>query len=188
VAMGNITNFIEAARQEKLPGYMVTAWGDDGEECLFSFVEPLLVACAEAGEGNAAWEDKWIMLSGEPREVLRARKLFGRPDVSEQIKHVLFADLQYQRMSETERSALAKSWKAVLDDLCCVNLPEDLEFIRRCLQVGMKRISGEAAPSDLISLANSYTKLWLSERKPEGLERILERFWGAAGRIDSKVR
>jgi len=52
----------------------------------------------------------------------------------------------------------------------------------------LRRIGGEIVPSDLISLANSYAKLWLSERKPEGLERILERFWGAAGRVDSKVR
>jgi hypothetical protein len=91
-------------------------------------------------------------------------------------------------MSETERKSLVESWKEVLDELCCVNLPEDLEFIRKCLRVGLRRIGGEIVPSDLISLANSYAKLWLSERKPEGLERILERFWGAAGRVDSKVR
>jgi len=187
-AMGNVTNFIEAAKEEKLPGYLVTAWGDDGEECLFSFLEPLLLACAEAGEGNRDWEDKWVSLTGESKEVLKARKLFGRPETSEQIKHVLFADFRYHRMGEVERRALAESWRKVLDELCCVNLPEDLEFIRKCLQVGLRRISGEIAPSDLISLANSYARLWLSERKPEGLERILERFWGAAGRVDSKVR
>lgn len=188
MATGNIANFIEAAKEERLLGYLVTAWGDDGEECLFSFLEPLLVACAEASEGNRGWEDKWIMLSGESKEVLKARKLFGKPEVSEQIKHVLFADFQYYRMSEAERKSLAESWREILDELCCVNLPEDLEFIRKCLHAGMRRISGEIVPSDLISLANSYARLWLGERKPEGLERILERFWGAAGRVDSKVR
>lgn len=187
-AMENVTNFILAAKEEGLPGYMVTAWGDDGEECLFSFLEPLLLACAEVGDGNTNWEDKWIVLSGESKDVLKARKEFGRPDVSEKIKHVLFADFWYHRLNDVEKKDIAKTWKQVLDELACVNLPEDLEFIRECLKVGVRRIEGKAAPSDFITLANLYSRLWLAERKPEGLERIVERFWGAAGRTDMGTR
>jgi len=187
-AMENVTNFITAAKEEGLPGYLVTAWGDDGEECLFSFLDPLLLACAEAADGKAEWEQKWTTLTGESKEVLRARKVFGRPDVAEKIKHVLYADAWYHRMGDAERKSLADTWEKLLKDLDGVNLPEDLEFIRRCLQVGIKRIRGDVRPSDLISLANYYSRLWLAERKPEGLERIVERLWGAAGRIDAKIR
>ena len=187
-AMENTANFILAAREEHLPGYLVTAWGDDGEECLFSFLEPLLLACAEAAEGNVKWEDKWLVLTGEPMDVLNVRKEFGKPDVSEKIKHVLFADFWYHRLNKAERDDIARTWKSILWRVNGVNLPEDLEFIRRCLEVGVRRIEGDATPSDFIALANLYSKLWLSERKPEGLERIVERFWGAAGRTDSGMR
>jgi len=36
-------------------------------------------------------------------------------------------------------------------------------------------------------LSDSYSRLWLAERKPEGLERIVKRFWGAAGRTDLRL-
>jgi len=186
-ALENVRNFIVAAKEEKLPGYLVTAWGDDGEECLFSFLDPLLLASAEIAEGNVSWEDKWVALTGESKQVLKARKEFGKPDVAEKIKHVLFADFWYHRTDEAERKSVADSWKRILKELDGVGLPEDLDFIRKCLEVGIRRIEGEVTPSDLIALAKSYSKLWLSERKAEGLERILERFWGAAGRVDAKV-
>jgi hexosaminidase len=91
-------------------------------------------------------------------------------------------------LNEVEKKDIAKTWKQVLDELACVNLPEDLEFIRECLKVGVRRVEGKAAPSDFITLANLYSRLWLAERKPEGLERIVERFWGAAGRTDMGTR
>jgi hexosaminidase len=188
VALENIKNFITAARKENLPGFLLTAWGDDGEECLFSFLDPLLLATMEIAEGNGAWEEKWLTLTQESKEVLEVRKLFGHPEVSEQLKHVLFANFWYYRMSKSDIEALKSSWNEVLSKACQVNLPEDLEFIRNCIEVGLKRLNNCATPSDFIALANKYSKLWLSERKPHGLERILERFWGAAGRIDAKVR
>lgn len=63
-------------------------------------------------------------------------------------------------------------------------LPEDLSFIRRMLEVGVRVLRGEATASDYLTLSNLYSQLWLKERKPEGLGRIIERFWGAAGRED----
>lgn len=188
VALENVKNFITAAKKENLPGFLLTAWGDDGEECLFSFLDPLLLATMEIAEGNGKWEEKWLALTQESKEVLEVRKLFGNPEVSERLKHVLFADFWYYRMNKSDIETLKSSWNEVLFKACQVNLPEDLEFIRSCVEVGLKRLNNCATPSDFIALANKYSKLWLSERKPHGLERILERFWGAAGRIDAGVR
>jgi len=188
VALENVKNFLTAAKKEGLPGFLLTAWGDDGEECLFSFLDPLILATMEIAEGNGEWREKWLVLSGETEDVLKARELFGDPQVSEYIKHVLFADFWYYRMNESELKSLKEKWYKILESLSKVNLPEDLDFIRNCIEVGIKRIEGRASSSDFIALSNKYSKLWLSERKPNGLERIVERFWGAAGRIDARLR
>jgi len=37
-------------------------------------------------------------------------------------------------------------------------------------------------------LANAYARLWLAERKPEGLEIVEGKFWSAAGRVDLGIR
>ncbi|MGQ9479309.1 MAG: beta-N-acetylhexosaminidase [Thermoproteota archaeon] len=187
-AVENMRNFLSAARKEGVYGFMLTAWGDDGEECLFSFLDPLILACMEYAEGNGEWEEKWMALTGEPREVLDARKAFGEPELSENLKHVLFADRWYYRMSMEERETLRSNWNMVLERLNNIVLPRDLEFIRDCVKVGLRRLCGEAKPSDFIYLSNNYSRFWLSERKPEGLERIIERLWGAAGRIDGGLR
>lgn len=187
-ALENMRGFLSAARAEGLPGFLLTAWGDDGEECLFSFLEPLILACMEYAEGNGEWEDKWRVLTGESKEVVEVRKAFGQPDVSEMLKHVLFADFWYHRMSKEDTESLKASWRGLLEETRMVNLPEDLEFIRSCVEAGLRSLNNEAKPSDFISLSNTYCKLWLSERKPHGLEKIIERFWGAAGCIDAKIR
>jgi hypothetical protein len=36
-------------------------------------------------------------------------------------------------------------------------------------------------------LSNLYSKLWLRERKAEGLETVVGRFWGAAGKEDMEL-
>ncbi|HIE18676.1 TPA: beta-N-acetylhexosaminidase, partial [Candidatus Bathyarchaeota archaeon] len=74
-ALENLKNFLGAAKETEITGFLVTAWGDDGEECLFSLLEPLLLASMEIAEGNREWEEKWMALSGESKEVLKARKI-----------------------------------------------------------------------------------------------------------------
>lgn len=187
-ALENMRSFLSAARAEGLSGFLLTAWGDDGEECLFSFLDPLILACMEYAEGNGEWEEKWSVLTGESKEILEIRKVFGQPDVSETLKHVLFADFWYYRMSEEDVESLKTFWEKILEETHVVNLPEDLEFIGDCIETGLRRLNNEIKPSDFISLSNRYCKLWLSERKPHGLERIVERFWGAAGRVDAYLR
>ena len=187
-ALENMRSFLSAARAEGLSGFLLTAWGDDGEECLFSFLEPLILACMEYAEGNGRWEEKWSALTGEPMEIVEIRKALGQPEVSDVLKPVLFAGFWYYRMSEADKESLKTSWENILSEVRRVNLPEDLDFIKSCVEVGLGRLRNEVKPSDFVSLANKYCKLWLSERKPHGLERIVERFWGAAGRIDAGLR
>ncbi|RJS92795.1 beta-N-acetylhexosaminidase [Candidatus Bathyarchaeota archaeon] len=187
-ALENLRNFLEAAKETEVDGFLITAWGDDGEECLFSLLEPLLLASMEIAEGNGRWEEKWMALRGENKEVLKARILFGDPDVSENLKHIIFRDFEFHRMSNEERKNLKDKWKKILRETGEVQLPKDLEFIRRLLNLGVKVLSGEAGVSDYIALSKIYAELWLNERKPEGLERIIERFWGAAGREDMNLR
>jgi len=187
-ALENLKNFLGAARETGITGFLITAWGDDGEECLFSLLEPLLLASMEIAEGDGRWEEKWMALSGESWEVLKARILFGGPEVSEAVKQVVFRDFWFHRMNDERRESLKTEWLKILKEIEGVKLPDDLDFIRRMIDLGVKVLSDEARVSDYIALSRIYAELWLNERKPEGLERIIERFWGAAGREDLDLR
>jgi len=184
VAVGNLTNFLTTAKEEEIPSFLVTAWGDDGEECLFSFLEPLLLAAMEIAEGDGEWQEKWMAMSGESEGVLKARIIFGEPDISETLKHIIFKDAWYRRLSPERMESLRCFWKKCLNELEDVHLPPDLDFIRCLLQIAVKVLRNEATVSDYLMLSSRYSKLWLKERKTEGLGRIIERFWGAAGKED----
>jgi len=212
-ALENIRNFISIAKEEKLPGFLVTAWGDDGEECLFSFLNPLLLATMEIAEGNEKWEEKWSALTGEDMKIVYVRKIFGNPLISDTFKYVLFKDLYFRYFTEIEKHPsllyippislsyykfmglkppyeekdLRIVYQNVLDETENINLPKDLNFIRTAIKVALRRLKGEANASSYIELANIYAQLWLEERKLEGLENIITRFWGSAGRIDLKI-
>jgi len=186
-ALENLKNFLTAAKEEDLPGFLITAWGDDGEECLFSFLEPLLLASMEIAEGDGEWQEKWTAITGESEDILKARMLFGNPSVSDMMKHVVFRDFWFYGLSPEGREEIKSLWTKTLKEIADIRFPEDLEFIRRLLGVGLKIFNGEANVSDYLMLSNIYSKLWLGERKPEGLDRIIERFWGAAGKEDMKL-
>lgn len=188
LAIANLRNFLTAAREREVFGFMVTAWGDDGEECLFSFLTPLILASMEIAEGSGEWEKKWIALSGESEAVLKARLIFGRGEISDILKHVLYSTPLLKRMGSERLERIAKNWGEVLENLRGVTLPKDLGFIRKCLEAGVNRLRGEATVSDYVTLARLYSELWLSERKPEGLELIITRLWGAAGRTDLNLQ
>ena len=183
-ALENLRNFLSAAREEGIFGFMITAWGDDGEECLFSFLYPLILASMEIAEGVGTWERKWMALTGEPEEVLKARLLFGKQEVADALKHILYSTIYFRRLDKSALEKIRSTWERVLEGVKGVQLPKDLDFIRLCLEVGLKKLKGKATVSDFITLSRIYAELWLSERKPEGLERIVARLWGAAGRID----
>ena len=186
-ALENLRNFLGAARETDLPGFLVTAWGDDGEECLFSFLEPLLLAAMEMAEGNGRWQEKWTALTGEAETVLNARMLFGDPELTETLKPAVFRDDSFYRMPRERREALKSRWEKTLKKIEGAPLPEDLGFIRRLVMLGGGSLDNGAKVSDYLVLCNLYSRLWLQERKPEGLGRIVGRFWAAAGREDMKL-
>ncbi|HDJ89382.1 MAG TPA: beta-N-acetylhexosaminidase, partial [Thermoprotei archaeon] len=178
-ALKNISNFLGAAREEKIFGFMATAWGDDGEECLFSHLYPLILATMEIAEGNGRWEEKWITISGENEKILEFRKDVGKPEVSNYIKKVLFNPVQ-----EIKDYPIYNIWRKILEKYRDTMLPEPLKFIYNCIKVGIEKVDGKVNVSDYIALSNQYTYLWLKERKHNGLERIVARFWSAASQLD----
>jgi N-acetyl-beta-hexosaminidase len=174
-ALTNIRNFLTAARESGLGGFLITAWGDDGEECLFTYLTPLILASMEIAEGTGDWEAKWVRLSGEGKDVLKARELFGSSVVADNIKNVVYLD-RLSTLSEEVKGTIKDAWGKILNEVSGVKLPEDLELIRRMIEVGLRAINGEAREDDYWSLIETYAKLWLSERKPEGLANVLSRF------------
>lgn len=188
IALENLKNFLTAAREENIFGFLITAWGDDGEECLFSFLEPLILASIEIAEGKGDWEEKWIDFSGEDKNIFKVRKELGRADLN-YLKHIIFADQWfYSDRNTTKIKELKVKWERLLKEVGNITLPKDLAFIREMIKVAVKRLNNTIKGEDLINLSKDYTTLWLSERKPEGLETIISRFWGAAGRIELGTR
>jgi len=178
-ALTNVRNFLQAAREEGVKGFMVTAWGDDGEECLYSFLYPLILASMEYAEGSGSWEEKWLALSGEPCEVLEVRKAFGKGEVANFIKRVLFSPTD-----EVKNLPVFDSWRKALELAEGVRLPPDLAFIKRCLEVGLRKVESKATAADFLGLASLYADLWLRERKPANLARVYARFYSAAALLE----
>jgi len=215
IAITNITNFLKPAKEEGVKGFLVTSWGDDGAEALYSFLDPLILTNMEIAEGNGNWEEKWIALSGERHEVLEVRKLFGNDLFSMTIKHVFLGTPTFRYYSEIlkdnvhrrekstgdlwldyymgfiknlkDTEALLKEYEKMLEKVYNVTLPEDLEMIRDMLRIGIKRLRGEVNFSDFVEFGNRYARLWLSERKKENLEVVIVKIYGAAGRADLRI-
>ncbi len=180
-ALKNIRNFLKAARKKKLPGFLVTSWGDDGAECLFSFLNPLLLATMEIAEGNGKWEEKWLAISGENENVLHVRKVLGKSNLLTSVKRALFFELNPYYKFETETQRMKTLWEDALNESKDVPLPRDLEFVRTLLKISLKKIANDVKSSDFTELAKAYSQLWLAERKREGLEKIVAKFWSLAG-------
>ena len=178
-ALANVKNFLQAAREEGVKGFMVTAWGDDGEECLYSFLYPLILASMEYAEGSGSWEEKWLALSGEPCEVLEVRKAFGKSEVANFIKRVLFSPTD-----DVKNLPVFDAWRKALELAEGVRLSPDLAFIKRCLEVGLRKVEGKATAADFLGLASLYADLWLRERKPANLARVYARFYSAAALLE----
>lgn len=188
VALENLKNFLSAAREENIFGFLITAWGDDGEECLFSFLDPLILASMEIAEGRGDWEEKWIKFSNEDKNIFKVRRKLGSSELS-YLKHILFADQWfYLDRNKTKIKELKIRWEDLLGEIKDLTLPKDLAFIREMLRIAVKRLNSSIKSQDLINLSRSYATLWLSERKPEGLETIISRFWSLAGRIELGTR
>jgi len=101
-AIANLEGFLDAARKKGVMGFAITAWGDDGSECLFSFLDPLILIGMEAAESGSTskWTEKWIRIAGEPREVVQARMVLGRREVADNLKK---STLQTRSHTKPER-------------------------------------------------------------------------------------
>jgi hypothetical protein len=186
-AESNLQNFLAAARQERLPGFMVTAWGDMGGECLFSFLDPLLIAAVEFSEGKGDWQKPWCALSGEDQKTVRARRLFGFPAVAQHMKSALFRSVHFENLDARRRKAIYEDWNRVLEETRATVLPEDLAFVRSMLEVTVRVYEEKGEVSDYLGLCQRYARLWKAERKIPGLDTVVRRFWAAAGAQDMRL-
>jgi hypothetical protein len=195
-ALENLKNFFAVAKEDlSVEGFLVTAWGDDGSECLFEYLYPLIMASMEIAEGKGEWEEKWVAITSESRELLEVRKLFGSIFTAKDEfwirwgfwlpKHVVLKTdlLKIARMYLGNRifEDLKKEVEEVLKKASSIQLPPELEFIKRFYELVLKVLDNKATVSDYISLAKIYSELWLKERKPQGLDNIVGKFWRAAG-------
>ncbi|QOJ79041.1 hypothetical protein IG193_00820 [Infirmifilum lucidum] len=101
----NVSNFLEAVKKAGVHGFMVTAWGDNGEECFFRLLYPLLVASMEYAEGDGKWEFSWMALTGESERVLNCRKKLGVGVIADNLKGFL--------LGFTERHLIGDEWIAL---------------------------------------------------------------------------
>jgi hexosaminidase len=139
----------------------------------------------EIAEGNGRWEEKWVALNGEDEKITNVRKIFGNSEISTMtLKRALFGDLYPLYKIKDEKQKIKDEFERALEETKNIILPDDLEFLRQMIEVTVSLMNGKARSSDFISLSNMYSKLWLKERKPEGLEYLLPRFWGMAGVVD----
>jgi hexosaminidase len=183
VALKNMENFLSAARDRGLKGFIITAWGDGGSECLFSFLHPLLVAGSCLAQGKD-WKEAWMALSGEGRRVLEARMLLGDHSLSRRVR----ATIQNPTMVTSQgRGELAK-WKRVQRDIARIELPEDLNFARMSLDLAIKIAEGRTSEQDFKAFSRKFEDLWLSERKTENLDRVVGNIWNSAGKCSLRNR
>jgi hypothetical protein len=182
-ALMNLDSSLTAAREEKILGFLITAWGDDGCECLLSHLHPLILVSMEIAEGKGNWGeiwiDKWIALTGESKEVAEVRVKLGSAMIFRNLKPLLFKGTIVD-------SGAITFMKNTLDDISGVDLPDDLFFIRAMLSAAIKRSEGKLAQEDISNLEKAYMNLWLKERKPDGLDYDLQKFQNAAEQIKSE--
>lgn len=212
IALANITNFLNPARKEKIPGFLITSWGDDGAECLYSYLDPLILATMEIAEGNGNWEEKWLALKRENRDILTVRKILGQNDLVETIKHVFLGDQMYRYVTEvaknqerkptgdfwadyylgiasllSDKERLEAKYEEILKSISDVDLPEDLSLMMDMVKISLNKIRGKNNFSEFVSFGQKYAELWLSERKKENLEKVITKIYGAGGRADLEL-
>ncbi|NHV07323.1 MAG: family 20 glycosylhydrolase [Thaumarchaeota archaeon] len=182
-ALINLNSSLTAARDEGIFGFLITAWGDDGCECLLSYLRPLLLISMEIAEGKGNWEetwlDKWVALTGESKEVAEARVKLGSAIIFRNLKSLLFK-------GSTVDSGAISFMESILDSISKVELPRDLSFIRAMLSAAIKRSEGKLTSDEVSDLEKAYSSLWLGERKPEGLDYNLQKFQNIAEQMKSE--
>ncbi len=179
VALSNVRNFLEAAKNKGINSYMVTSWGDDGQECLFSFLPPMLVATAEYACGNNNWEESWKKLAEESEDAFAVRVMFGNAKIGE-LKRFLFSELRSPKPMQLSSTTI-ELWEKAVEFSKHVKLEDDMRFIVNLLECGVRMARKELSKENLMDLSEEFITLWKAERKPEGLKNIVAKFWAMAG-------
>ena len=179
-ALKNLEMFLSAARESGLKGYVITAWGDGGSECLFSLLDPLILAAAEIANGGNGWKGKWLALTGEKRSILDSRLLLGGRGLGRKLRHII------QNAGEgvgTDAGEL-ETWKSLYRETGATGLPEDVGFARDCLGLAIDIAEGTATRADFFALADRFAGLWRAERKEENLDRVIGNLWSSAAKFE----
>lgn len=182
-ALTNLNNFLLAAKKKRLKGFLVTAWGDDGEECLFSFLEPLILAAIEIAEGIGKWEEGWQALTGEDQSVIQLRKALGSNSLPQTLRDIIYLNQRVFKHFEIKNAKDALERITKMSE--GLNLPVDLRFVVDMVRTALSIVQNKASVSDYFYLAKSYSALWLNERKPQGLQVVLTKLWGSAAVLDT---
>ncbi|HIE44094.1 MAG TPA: beta-N-acetylhexosaminidase [Candidatus Omnitrophica bacterium] len=171
----NVTSFLQAGRGTN--GFLVTSWGDDGRESLYSHILPLLFI-PRALWNKSSWEKEWEEVSRESKGIISARKLFGNKVLSTTHKMFLYSNPYLRKYDGNFEKVKDDYEKAISVE---VSLPEELAMIKELYTLCHQKYTGGVPPQRYISLAKRYRDVWLKERKPYGVERIFGRLWYTAG-------
>jgi len=176
-ALKNIKNFITAGKEKNVVGFLVTSWGDDGAECMYSSIEPLIVATMEIAEGKGNWENKWLTYSGEKKEILELRIKLGDCIVDKKNKswrHDLLKQVMFRNRPIDKKTY--KYFYEIVDDMEQLQLPSDMQFIKKFIKIVIKKIDNKLKIGDVIDLCREYKQLWLKERKQNNLDTVINKF------------
>ncbi len=178
-AIRNVDSFITAAEVEQLPGYMITAWGDSGQESLFSFLNPLLMVSADHSSSSESWPRKFSVLFGEDINSSYARFYAGTKSVGPALRNVIYSPIS----SLPQRRTLPNNWQEEMKKFYRsakrANLSPDMMFILSMVSNAIDLAERKFNKNSYIDMVHRYEKLWLKERKPEGLENVVSRLMGA---------
>ncbi len=177
-AIKNVTSFLEAARSEHLEGYMITAWGDAGQECLLSFLYPLILTSADFSANQDSWLIKYSLFSGESLDLAKIRFSAGNASVGPAIRNVLYSPLNFL----THRRELPQDWKLKMkqfyEQVKDKRLPPDLELIRKMVYNSLNLNNKIFDEESYLDMVHKYEQAWLNERKFNGLENVVSRLMG----------
>ncbi len=178
-ALKNITSFLKAAKEEKLQGYMITAWGDLGQECLFSLLNPLVMASADIFSDPKEFPKKFSILSGEDIECSKARFEAGKLNCAPMIRNVLYRNLNFVSERRELRTGWYEAMRSFVNKYSGAKLSEDMNAIlllmKQCINMENREFKGQ----EFGSAIRKYEELWLRERKIYGLSNVVSKLLGS---------
>lgn len=178
-ALKNISSFLKAAKNEKLKGYMITAWGDMGQECLFSYLYPLILASADIFSDERQWPEKFSLFFDEDLNTSMARFDAGKMKCAPMIRNVLYKSLQHLDHRRELRNGWREEMTVFLEKYKGKRLSNDMSLIYSLIRVCLSLDSGSFDKDYYLETIKEYENLWISERKIEGFANVVSRLLGS---------